>query len=515
MTELRVCTGLAFVASVALTAGAFAEGGNDIFSAVDIVGIPFSDTGFTCDNTNDGDAVCPFTGSTAPDVWYTWTPSVTIEIDVDLCDSDAYDTKTYILDENLVEIACNDDACGLSGWRSLIQCADLLANVQYFIAVDGYGSACGDYILYIFECEPCVVPCPAEVDLIEGEPPCGDDYNDTFNGGCNSTPPIFQQVECGTVEDPFIICGESGTFLYGTSNYRDTDWFETTTDETFNILWDGIAEFPLLLFIIDGGSGNCDDLVIIGSVTGPPCDPIGLASPASAPGLYWFWAGPSVFDSWPCVLAYVGTLVCEGDEPCEIECVDTEGEGPCFDEYVDNFNGGCNSAGEPFSPIACNEVVCGYTGTYLYQGSNYRDTDWFELAHPGGPIAWEGEAELPFLLFIIDGNAGCAGLVIITSGTGLPCELIALASDEPAGVIWLWAGPSVFSGWPCDAQYICTVTCGDPCTPNPDVNDDGVVDVLDLLDVLAFWGTAGPYADVNCDGIVDVLDLLDVLANWS
>lgn len=48
-----------------------------------------------------------------------------------------------------------------------------------------------------------------------------------------------------------------------------------------------------------------------------------------------------------------------------------------------------------------------------------------------------------------------------------------------------------------------------------DANGDGVVNVEDLLIVLAQWGTAGPEGDVNHDGIVNVEDLLMVLANWS
>jgi hypothetical protein len=48
-----------------------------------------------------------------------------------------------------------------------------------------------------------------------------------------------------------------------------------------------------------------------------------------------------------------------------------------------------------------------------------------------------------------------------------------------------------------------------------DVNGDGVVDVLDLLLVIAAWGNPGGPEDVNDDGIVDVLDLLEVIAHWS
>ncbi len=49
-----------------------------------------------------------------------------------------------------------------------------------------------------------------------------------------------------------------------------------------------------------------------------------------------------------------------------------------------------------------------------------------------------------------------------------------------------------------------------------DVTVDGVVDVLDLLAVLAAWGPcAGCPGDITGDGTVDVLDLLEVLAAWG
>jgi hypothetical protein len=57
---------------------------------------------------------------------------------------------------------------------------------------------------------------------------------------------------------------------------------------------------------------------------------------------------------------------------------------------------------------------------------------------------------------------------------------------------------------------------GEGGTPCPaDVNGDAVVDVLDLLAVLAAWGNTGGPEDINGDGVVDVLDLLDLLAAWG
>ena len=48
-----------------------------------------------------------------------------------------------------------------------------------------------------------------------------------------------------------------------------------------------------------------------------------------------------------------------------------------------------------------------------------------------------------------------------------------------------------------------------------DVTGDGVVDVLDLLAVLAAWGQGGVPEDITGDGVVDVLDLLEVLESWG
>jgi len=49
-----------------------------------------------------------------------------------------------------------------------------------------------------------------------------------------------------------------------------------------------------------------------------------------------------------------------------------------------------------------------------------------------------------------------------------------------------------------------------------DINEDGVVDVVDLLSVVGNWGqcTFCP-EDINEDGVVDVVDLLAVISAWS
>jgi len=52
---------------------------------------------------------------------------------------------------------------------------------------------------------------------------------------------------------------------------------------------------------------------------------------------------------------------------------------------------------------------------------------------------------------------------------------------------------------------------------NGDINGDGTVDVLDLLELIAAWGECGDpcESDLNGDGTVNVDDLLDLVTQWS
>ncbi|MCI0362439.1 MAG: hypothetical protein L0219_01070 [Phycisphaerales bacterium] len=53
-----------------------------------------------------------------------------------------------------------------------------------------------------------------------------------------------------------------------------------------------------------------------------------------------------------------------------------------------------------------------------------------------------------------------------------------------------------------------------PTCPS-DVNDDDLVDVNDILGVVAAWGATNGPADVDQSGLVDVADLLLVISNWG
>jgi hypothetical protein len=56
----------------------------------------------------------------------------------------------------------------------------------------------------------------------------------------------------------------------------------------------------------------------------------------------------------------------------------------------------------------------------------------------------------------------------------------------------------------------------DECECVADITGDGQVDVVDLLDVLAWWGPCPTCPeDIDANGVVDVVDLLIVLGAWG
>lgn len=104
-------------------------------------------SGTTAGYANDYDEVCPYSGSTSPDVVYTFTPSVATAVTVDMYGS-AYDTKIYIYDESLSLIACNDDF--YPDYTSRLDNVAVQAGVQYYLVIDGYGGYYGSYYGNVF-----------------------------------------------------------------------------------------------------------------------------------------------------------------------------------------------------------------------------------------------------------------------------------------------------------------------------------------------------------------------------
>jgi len=276
------------------------QGGDTILDAVEIV-VPIADvTGTTAGYNDDYDEICPYSNSTSPDVVYTFTPDADYELDIDLCGS-SYDTKLYLYDANLDLVACNDDfyfddACGV--YVSMLEAVSVAAGMPYYLVIDGYGGAFGDYLLNVVQYEPCVIECPAS-SVLEGEPPLVDGYDDWYNGGCNSPQHgnPFQPLTAA------IFCGQSGWYIHASgATYRDTDWFTTT------VLYEGFVEITadaeFASYIFELGPQDCENVAVIQNVGFGPCVEGNIVIPGPVGSTVWVWVGPQTFED-PATYDYV------------------------------------------------------------------------------------------------------------------------------------------------------------------------------------------------------------------
>ena len=264
------------------------DGGDTAAEAYPIPGLPFTDPGSTCGYVDDYDAICPYPGSTAPDVVYVYVPLSSGYVCVDLCVAD-YDTKVYVWEDEVGQIvACSDDACGEMGYRSRIVLLRVTAGHAYYFVVDGYGGECGNYDLSLTVCGDCVLPCPDGAQE-EGEPPCQDEYVDDYNSGC-STPGGFQPLVADE-QGVAVMCGKSCTFLYHGVSYRDTDWF-TMNAAGGLVTATCTAEFPLQIILFHNPDCASPEYVW---AQADFCLPASLTWECEPGQEVWFWVGPSVF----------------------------------------------------------------------------------------------------------------------------------------------------------------------------------------------------------------------------
>lgn len=272
------------------------QGGETIADAFVIGALPFYEQGTTEGYLNDYDEACPYTGSTAPEVVYSFTPAEDLLLTISLCES-LFDTKLYVYENEYTPgnaYACNDDYVDCPEYQSQLSDLFVQAGNTYYIVVDAYGADYGTYIIDITgePYVPCVVECPAG-GIAEGEECATDGYVDNFNGGCNSIPVVYSPIASGDV-----ICGTSSTYVTDGASRRDTDWYELVLNAPKTITWTVDAEFPVYAFIIDGNLG-CEGLTIIAQGAGAPCE-TAVATTTVPPGTYWLWVGPQVFTGLTC-----------------------------------------------------------------------------------------------------------------------------------------------------------------------------------------------------------------------
>ncbi|MCP4291639.1 MAG: hypothetical protein GY780_07365 [bacterium] len=165
-------------------------------------------------------------------------------------------------------------------------------------------------------------------------------------------------------------------------------------------------------------------------------------------------------------------------EACIIDCGDDEGEPALDPGYMDAWNGGCNSPeyGSPFQSLEGDGngdlTFCGQSGWY----DSSRDTDWFIITvGEYGMVEWTVEAEQGTNIYLLGPN-DCDAVGVIESATLTPCVATTLSlQGTPGDLLWLWVGPSEFSGPVNEYNYLCTFTGLFPgTTATEEVSFDGI-----------------------------------------
>jgi len=307
--------------------------------------------------------------------------------------------------------------------------------------------------------DPCVLLCPP-CAYHETEPWPYDDYLDTWNGGCNSDPNVFEAIDLYyAMNGLYTLCGTSGNYLFESSTYRDTDWFEFEVTEPTHLVFCCQAEFPVYIHLIDGDVG-CGSVTVLESAYGDTCELVCIEWDAD-PGLYWFWVGPSVFSGIEPGADYIMTI--EGLLPteCVVDCpydAWLEGEPDCCDGYWDDYNAGCNCDPYAFWPVEPSEapiLICGTGGCYPYESSPYRDTDWYEIIlDEPREVTLLCVAEFPVALYVLDTTSGCGGVSVVYQAYAAPCMEAIIQEVLPPGAHWIFVSTDGWYPIGCGWDYI-------------------------------------------------------------
>ncbi len=245
---------------------------------------PFNSIGATTDGPG---ASCGFAADPGSnDIWFTWTAPAGNQLlaTIDTCGT-AFDTIVTILDGcNGLEVACNDDSCGLQSSARFVT----TPGATYTIRVAGFGGATGAGTLNIATGEippPCLTQPDGSIE--EGEA-CGEDNN----GGCNSPGGIPQ----------YTVLPSEGAVVWGNAwadgNFRDTDWYQITLNDSARLSASVQTEFPGAFFFI---SGECATGITVFLTSFPTeCGEAGILTADLAAGTYTIFVGQSRFVDGPC-----------------------------------------------------------------------------------------------------------------------------------------------------------------------------------------------------------------------
>ncbi len=477
-----------------------------------------------------------------------------------LCGSAAaWDSYIYLTDACCggTIINQNDDGCAP---LSIISCQNLAAGT-YYLDIEPWSGASGAFTLDVTSCvlgaccygsgscgvmeeidcvglagiyqgdnttcegvvcdNPCAMDCDP-FDLTEASEAnyCNDNGATDPNGGCNVSPPSYQDIACGD-----WVCGE--TFTCDATGFRDTDWYRFTLTSTMDVTITAQSESQNFLYgIVD--ITDCAGAFFITNAFITDCSlgPQSITAFCLPPGDYVMFGATGNFSGLPqggsnnqyrmhlecapcsqtigkccynnfnscedlietnCLNLggfWDGTTTC-AETPCVNPCVLTCGNndlteadetGYCDNNGATDPNGGCNVIPESYQDIACGDTVCGET--FTCDATGYRDTDWFRFTVvQAALVSVSVQAESNSILYGIVDISNCASAFFITNSFITDCQLgwQTVSAGLNPGTYVAFVAPSVFSGMPFGAQYnsyrmaLTGLCVPEPCDPVVDL----------------------------------------------
>ena len=243
------------------------------------------------------------------------------------------------------------------------------------------------------------------------------------------------------------------------------------------------SDFDTRLYVFDGACQG--DPVACNDET-PGCGPSGHGSRIECFQMLASHEYYIVVDGWDSDACGSFVLTAGPCSQCEVECPPAaipEGEVICYEGYSDHYNGGCWGTPQVFTPIGCNNVICGNFGSW----SVASDIDWYQLSLSSRTnISWCIYAQYAAELWIF--SPPCFGTILAT-GLGAACDTFCLEACLDPGEYYLMAEPWHFGETVCGTPYYAWVNC-QPCEPQFACSSRFIPDThCDLY--------GGPIPDVN------------------
>ena len=338
------------------------------------------------------------------------------------------------------------------------------------------------------------------------KPGCSDPYGSGLNGTQGGLGPKFEvNPVTGAYAWPYTADGESGDAIYKRIQVHNDD-----LEPSLN---------PGALYFMEGQYVAADDAAFgnqnnnaayrRATVSGDPYN-VGLVGGTHQfqPAI-WAWKDHGLGVDTPDPDVTIVNVDVQDDGRLILgHKVSDNGDGTWHYEYaIQNLNS--ERGGGVFRvPVPAGVTVTnvGFHDVDYHSGEPFDGTDW-GVTIGGGEVAWATQSETE--------NANANAL---RWGTLYNFRFDADAPPTPADV--------VIELFKCCGKFFppwITVAAQGPGGPVPvcpeDINGDGVINVLDLIDLLLCFGQSAvpgcETEDVNGDGSVNVLDLIDLLLEFG